>query len=85
LQASKFVHGEPRAGDAGNNLTIMDGIETIDATNVKTDFLGHSYFGENKSILSDIFYILRLGLRADKRAGLNSKKLVEGEYWEFKN
>ena len=85
LKASKLIHGGPRAGDSGKNLTVILGIETIDATKVKTDFLGHSYFADNRSIISDIFYILKPGLRADQRAGLNAKYLPEGKYWEFKN
>ena len=86
LKASKAVHGYPRAGDSGNDLLLIKGIESIDATGMGTDFLSHSYFAENRSIISDIFYIVRNGVRADGRAGLEaaSKPGGAGSYWRFK-
>lgn len=83
LKASKEFHGgHPRAGESGENIVITNGIESIDSTNVKTSFLGHSEFAETKAIVSDIFYIVQEGLRAERRAGL--KKSETGTYWEFK-
>jgi prepilin-type N-terminal cleavage/methylation domain-containing protein len=84
LVASKKIHGYPRAGDSGKGLVIVKGIETIDATNVDTSFLGHSYFAETFSILSDIFYLIRDDIRADKRFGLRSIDVKAGRYWAFK-
>lgn len=84
LIASKKVHGYPRTGDTGEDLVICDGIETIDATGVDTSFLGHSYFAETRSVLSDIFYIIRNGSRADSRFGLERRESEVGQYWGFK-
>ena len=85
LKASKAVHGgHPRAGDSGKDLVIVSGIESIDSTNVKTGFLGHSYFADERSIISDMFYIFKNGLRANERAGLNKVTNPNGIYWEFK-
>lgn len=84
LKASKAVHGgHPRAGDSGENLIIMPGIESIDATNVKTGFFGHSYYAEERSVISDMFYIIHKGLRANERAGLKEISGPGGVYWEF--
>ncbi len=85
LQASKQVHGYARAGDSGPEMVIMPGIETIDATKVETGFLGHSYFAENKSVLSDIFYLIKEGQRADRRFGLREVNTARGRYWAFKD
>jgi esterase/lipase superfamily enzyme len=81
LAASKEVHGYPRAGDSGQGLVVVQGIETIDATGFDTSFLGHSYFADARSILSDIFYLVRDGQGADKRFGLRREKAPDGYYW----
>lgn len=36
LIASKEVHGYPRAGESGEHLVVVDGVETIDVTAVDT-------------------------------------------------
>lgn len=84
LAASKKVHGYPRAGDSGQGLVVVSGIETIDATLTDTSLLGHSYFAETKSVLSDMFYLIGNGKRADQRFGLRSVDGEAGRYWEFK-
>jgi esterase/lipase superfamily enzyme len=85
LKASKIFHGGyPRAGDSGQDLIVLSGIESIDSTNVKTGFLGHSYYADERSVISDMFYIFNHGLRASKRAGLNEIPSSNGIYWEFK-
>ena len=58
LVASKQVHGYARAGDSGEGLVIMPGIETIDATGTDTSLLGHSYFAEANTVLSDILDLI---------------------------
>jgi esterase/lipase superfamily enzyme len=84
LVASKKVHGYPRAGDSGRGLVVVPGVETIDATYVDTSLLGHSYFAETRSVLSDMFYLIRNGERADMRFGLRRVDAQAGRYWEFK-
>lgn len=84
LVASKKVHGYPRAGDSGQGLVVVAGIETIDATGTDTSLLGHSYFAETRSVLSDMFYLIRNGQRADQRFGLRGIDTQAGRYWEFK-
>jgi len=85
LVASKKVHKYPRAGDAGSGLVVLKGIETIDATGVDTSFLAHSYFAETRSVLADIFYLVRESKRADQRFGLRPAQSSNGAYWEFKH
>lgn len=84
LAASKQVHGYPRAGDSGQGLVVVPGIETIDATHVNTGLLGHSYFAETRSIIDDMYYLIRYGHRADQRFGLRRVDAQVGRYWEFK-
>lgn len=83
LIASKKAHGYPRAGDSGQGLVVVPGIETIDATAVDTSLLGHSYIGDSPSVLSDMFYLIRNSQRADQRFGLRSVDVQIGRYWVF--
>lgn len=85
LKASKKVHGHPRAGDAGDQIVIVPGIETVDATGTDTSFLRHSYFAEVESVLTDIFDLIRHRLRADQRARLKPIDTPQGRYWAFRN
>lgn len=84
LVASKAINGAARAGDAGPGLVVARGIETIDATEVDTSFVGHSYFAEARSVLADLFYLVREGFRADRRFGLRAMNIDRGRYWIFK-
>lgn len=84
LKASGRIHGLPRVGDAEGAPLIVPGIETIDATGVDTSFLGHSYFNRSRSVLSDIYYIINEGLRADQRFSLEAVDTTDGRYWRFK-
>jgi esterase/lipase superfamily enzyme len=70
LLASKELHAFPRAGDAGASLVLFDGLDTVDATNVTTGFLGHSYFAENSSIVSDIINLVKQRLPASLRTSV---------------
>lgn len=85
LVASKQVHGYARAGDSGQGLVVVEGIETIDASNVDTSLLGHSYFAETRTLISDMFYLIGTGNRADKRFGLRRIDAQGGKYWMFKD
>lgn len=82
LLASHKVHGYPRAGDGGRNIVVVPGIDTIDASALETDFLGHSFFGSNDSVISDLFYVLR-GHAPKSRSRLRPRESRAGSYWAF--
>ena len=63
---------------------MVPDVETVDATYVDTSLVGHSYFAESRSVLSDMFYLIRNGERADMRFGLRRVDAQAGRYWEFK-
>lgn len=72
-----------RAGDGGENIVCVKGIETIDASYVDTSWLGHGYFAETKSLLDDITTILEKNEMPEKRK-LKSVSKGELKYWAFK-
>ena len=55
LILSSIVHGVMRAGGAQNKyLLVAPGLDTVDASDAQTDFLGHAYFDTSATILTDI-------------------------------
>lgn len=84
LLASHKFHGYPRAGDGGANIVVLPGVvDTIDASAVDTNLIGHFYYGDNRSVLSDVFYLLRDGKPASERFGLKPRSCAAGAYWAF--
>lgn len=83
LAASKKVHRYTRAGDTSDGVFVMAGVETIDATGVDTSLLGHSYVTGTKSILYDMYYLIKYNIRASQRVGLRPICCDKGEYWVF--
>ena len=83
LAASRVVHHYPRAGESGEGMIVAKGLETIDATAIDTGLLGHSYFGDNRSIISDLFYLVRDGRSASQRFSLVIASSAGGDYWKF--
>jgi esterase/lipase superfamily enzyme len=86
LLASKFVHGYPRAGEAGEALLVVDGVDTIDASLVDTSLVGlrHSYFGDKRSILNDMFNLITQQLAPDKRFDLDAVGDALRRYWSYR-
>lgn len=83
LIASKQVHGYRRAGEGGDQVVVIDGVDTIDASLLDSDFLGHSYYGDHTSVLADIFYLLS-GLAPDKRFGLCRRSRADRFFYIFR-
>ncbi len=73
LKASKHFAGYRRAGDTAGGVTLVPGLDTIDASNLSTDFIGHSYYADSASVLGDLRSLILSRKRAEER-GL---KLVE--------
>ncbi|MEY1556564.1 alpha/beta hydrolase [Yoonia sp. R2331] len=70
LKASKEANGFRRIGDTTDGVPQLPGIDVIDATGVVSDFFGHTYFGDNTSILSDIYEMVHTGSPVNRRAML---------------
>ncbi len=85
LRASKLIHKYPRAGESGLfELLILNAVDTIDATKVDTSLLGHSYYGDHRSILADMFDLIRRGSPPLARFGLVALDNPYGSsYWQF--
>lgn len=84
LLASSIIHFGSRAGYIFfNDPTILEHVDTIDASDVATALLGHSYYADSCSVLSDIYSLLKLEKSASERANLRSATSQRGTYWSF--
>lgn len=54
LIASKTFNDAPRAGDSSIGALVLDDVDTVDASEIDTDLLGHSYFGDCVPLLDDV-------------------------------
>ncbi len=84
LALSKRFQGYQRAGDVQPDIVVVPGLDSIDVSNVDTSFLGHSYVGDNTSVIADIARLLRTGFAPSRRCGLNAvPPSGTANYWMF--
>jgi esterase/lipase superfamily enzyme len=86
LKVSKGIHKLNRAGEGGSKMVLMKGVESIDASSVETDFLGHSYFAQSPSVVGDISDLIVQRQRAASRRWLRKagSKTTPIPYWQFR-
>jgi esterase/lipase superfamily enzyme len=84
ISLSKKMHTYPRAGESGDDIVVVTGLDTVDASSVDTSLTGHSYYAEKRTVLSDLFYLLKDGSPPSERHGLDRKSCSKGEYWAFR-
>jgi len=75
---SKTVHGYARAGQSGDQLTLVSGLDTVDASGIDTSLLGHSYFANQ--LVEDLYALLRNGLPPAERR-LDPREKQGLRYW----
>jgi esterase/lipase superfamily enzyme len=83
LVISKQLNAYPRAGDTGPGVVVVPGIDTIDVTDVDSNFIGHFYYGDNRSVISDIYLLLTQGLPPTNRPTLRLEGAVPKQFWRF--
>ena len=83
---SAWLHGERRLGSGGRGIAVLSGLDSIDASAITREWFGlsHSYFGDNETVLSDLFLVIHHGLEPSKRPRLLKVHGSKGDYWEFK-
>lgn len=83
LRASRVLNGVWRLGLGGDSVTVLDGLETIDATRVRGDALGHTLFG-NSALLSDLYALLTEGRSPADRRLLQARTADGRVFWRFR-
>jgi esterase/lipase superfamily enzyme len=86
LIASRKAKGGPdftRLGEGGPNITVIPGLDTIDASGIDTSLLGHSYEASCKPVRDDLGLLIGKGVAPSERK-LPSRQNNEGlGYWAF--
>jgi esterase/lipase superfamily enzyme len=83
LIASRKVHGYRRAGESGDAMVVVSGVDTVDVSDIDTSFIGHSYYGSNSTVLADLFELIRDSKPPDERKWLQAMQLGTLKYWKF--
>jgi esterase/lipase superfamily enzyme len=82
LRISQALHGHPRLGQAGEALTVIDGIATIDVSALgRYQPTGHEYFYHHPIAADDLVESLVYGRPPDQRAHVRSRTLDGKRYW----
>jgi hypothetical protein len=65
-------------------VVVVPGLDTIDVSAIDTNLMGHFYYGDNRSVLTDIFYLLRDARPPGERFGLRQVGQGPRQWWVFK-
>ena len=82
LRASRSVNGVWRLGLGGDSIVVARDMDTIDASRVHADVLGHTLFG-NQSFLSDLAALLSEGRPPSERRLLAVRR-GDLTFWRFR-
>jgi esterase/lipase superfamily enzyme len=88
LLCSNWIHAHSRAGQAGEGMTVLPGIDTIDVSNVEPYSPahtpcsgGHSYFTRNAAVLSDLHELIAYDAPPSSRHRLEKRQKNSVDYW----
>jgi len=82
LWASRAVNLYPRLGDASEDPVIINGIQTIDASEVASLATGHTYYRESPRVMADLYYLINERRDASQRPTLTPVEAPAGRYWQ---
>lgn len=76
-----------RVGEGGANIYVADGLDTIDASNVRSKGIHHSYIFEESELLYDLNMLFLNGSEPQKRRLMEKSKTIDNnslKYWLFR-
>lgn len=81
LLLSRNFNDSMRAGDSSSGALVLQDVDTVDASDIDTDLLGHSYYGDCLPLLNDVHELLQASLSPEERR-LRPWPVDEGlQYW----
>jgi esterase/lipase superfamily enzyme len=85
MTVSRYYNNQRRrAGDSDPEILTPKGVDSIDVSRVDTSLIGHSYYGSNNSIITDIRMVLyQKKLEERKFLIPRSNKTTNRMYWFF--
>ncbi|MGH9577223.1 MAG: alpha/beta hydrolase, partial [Terriglobales bacterium] len=80
------AHKVPRAGESGEFVVVLPGVDTVDVSAVGGGWFtfGHSYYGENRAVLGDLYQLIHHNTPPEKRFNLFRMPHKDGHYWAFR-
>jgi esterase/lipase superfamily enzyme len=84
LRLSKGLHAYRRLGYVYDFPYFIPGMDSIDASGVKTDLMGHSVFSSTKTVLTDLSDVIRHGEEPALRFSLMQLVTPGGLCWAFR-
>ncbi len=85
LKLSRQLSGYPRLGEAGEFLTVVPGLETVDVSPAGIyQVFGHEYFFYHPLVAADLAELLSIGADAAERSGLVSRRRDGITHWEIR-
>lgn len=67
LMISRAINGDDRLGLSGNQLVVLEGMDTVDASGIDTSMIGHSYYGNHQAVVKDLLGLVVRGLAPPAR------------------
>ncbi|MBR8838278.1 MAG: alpha/beta hydrolase [Stigonema ocellatum SAG 48.90 = DSM 106950] len=83
LATSGIIHDSPRAGFSPP-ITVVEGIDTVEVSNIDLTFLGHGYYADASNLLQDIHDLLIHNSSPERRFRLQEVQQGSQKYWIFK-
>ena len=75
-----------RVGQAGAQVMLLAGIDTIDATDVDKGFfwdVDHSYFGDSRSVLGDLWELVGCDWKVADRDAMRADGSGDPKLWRL--
>jgi esterase/lipase superfamily enzyme len=83
LLGSGDIHLDRRVGYTPP-ITVIAGIDTVDATGVNLDRLGHGYFADAYNVVYDLWLLLHFNPSPTQRLHIVKSQTVDGQiYWSL--
>ena len=84
LALSATLHGHPRLGQAGDALTVLSGVTTIDVSPVgRYQITGHEYHYYHPIVASDLALLLTEGQAVANRPGMRRQAEGDRVWWSL--
>ena len=82
LSVSSWLQDSDRAGFTPP-ITTLDGIDTIEVTNIDLTLLGHGYFAEAAPVLYDMKDLMEANKEPEKRLRIQARDASGRKYWSI--
>lgn len=80
LATSGIIHDHPRVGFFPP-ITVIEGIDTVEVSNIDLTLLGHGYYADARDLLQDMHELLLHNTSPEKRFGLRRVHMGTQNYW----